>query len=256
MVDDLLPPPTLEERLQSARTRFALLAEVLDLHALGIEHMDHALGPDAARALAETCRQAARGSPRTPRLSPGRATELVECEQNNETETATMSLMRTYRAALTLSQSAFAARLNVPLETYRTWDSGRREPSKEFLSRARTLAAHPDDTVLLSLRVLALMIGVFVSLDATIVANRCFDQRHQPTEHAVHQAFSLTSISTTSPCMRNRSAPRRFNSPSASMTSDSSRRVIGPVPDGALPGRSAGRAQQRQRVDHSDDRNH
>ena len=70
-----------------------------------------------------------------------------------------MSLMRTYRAALTLSQSAFAARLNVPLETYRTWDSGRREPSKEFLSRARTLAAHPDDTVLLSLRVLALMIG-------------------------------------------------------------------------------------------------
>ena len=73
-----------------------------------------------------------------------------------------MSLMRTYRAALTLSQSAFAAQLNVPLETYRTWDSGRREPSKEFLSRARTLAAHPDDTVLLSLRVLALMIGVHV----------------------------------------------------------------------------------------------
>ena len=58
MVDDLVPPPTLEERLRSARTRFALLAEVLDLHALGIEHMDHALGPDAARALAETCRQA------------------------------------------------------------------------------------------------------------------------------------------------------------------------------------------------------
>ena len=54
-----------------------------------------------------------------------------------------MSLMRTYRAALTLSQSAFAARLNVPLETYRTWDSGRREPSKEFLSRARTLAGAP-----------------------------------------------------------------------------------------------------------------
>ena len=57
-----------------------------------------------------------------------------------------MSLMRTYRAALALSQSAFAVRLNVPLETYRTWDSGRREPSKEFLSSARTLAAHQDDT--------------------------------------------------------------------------------------------------------------
>ena len=39
-----------------------------------------------------------------------------------------MSLMRTYRRALGLSQSAFAARLNVPLETYRPWDAGRREP--------------------------------------------------------------------------------------------------------------------------------
>ena len=29
-----------------------------------------------------------------------------------------MSLMRTYRRALGLSQSAFAAQLNVPLETY------------------------------------------------------------------------------------------------------------------------------------------
>ena len=29
-----------------------------------------------------------------------------------------------------------------------------------------------------------------------------------------------------------------------------------PLPDCALPDRSAGRAQQRQRVDHSDDRNH
>ena len=29
-----------------------------------------------------------------------------------------------------------------------------------------------------------------------------------------------------------------------------------PLPDCALPGRSAGRAQQRQRVDHSDDRNY
>ena len=41
-----------------------------------------------------------------------------------------MSLMRTYRAALTLSQSAFAARLNVPLETYRTWDSASRTGSR------------------------------------------------------------------------------------------------------------------------------
>ena len=52
-----------------------------------------------------------------------------------------MSLMRTYRRALGLSQSAFAAQLNVPLETYRPWDAGRREPPpQQLLTRARTLA--------------------------------------------------------------------------------------------------------------------
>ena len=73
-----------------------------------------------------------------------------------------MSLMRTYRRALGLSQSVFAARLNVPLETYRPWDAGRREPPPQLLTRARTLAGYPDDTVLLPLPVLALMIGVHV----------------------------------------------------------------------------------------------
>ena len=73
-----------------------------------------------------------------------------------------MSLMRTYRRALGLSQSAFAARFNVPLETYRPWDAGRREPPPQLLTRARTLAGYPDETVLLPLPVLALMIGVHV----------------------------------------------------------------------------------------------
>ena len=73
-----------------------------------------------------------------------------------------MSLMRTYRRALGLSQSAFAAQLNVPLETYRPWDAGRREPPPQLLTRARTLAGYPDETVLLPLPVLALMIGVHV----------------------------------------------------------------------------------------------
>ena len=73
-----------------------------------------------------------------------------------------MSLMRTYRQALGLSQAAFAAQLHVPLETYRPWDSGRREPPPHLLSRARTLAGYPDETVLLPLPVLALMIGVHV----------------------------------------------------------------------------------------------
>ena len=53
-----------------------------------------------------------------------------------------MSLMRTYRAALGLSQSAFAARLNVPLETYRPWDAGRRKPPPQLVTRARTLAGY------------------------------------------------------------------------------------------------------------------
>ena len=73
-----------------------------------------------------------------------------------------MSLMRTYRRALGLSQSAFAAQLNVTLETYRPWDAGRREPPPQLLTRARTLAGYPDETVLLPLPVLALMIGVHV----------------------------------------------------------------------------------------------
>ena len=58
MASDPASSPTVEEALRSAVARFALLADVLGLQALGIEHMDHALGPDAARALAETCRQA------------------------------------------------------------------------------------------------------------------------------------------------------------------------------------------------------
>ena len=73
-----------------------------------------------------------------------------------------MSLMRTYRRALGLSQSAFAAQLNVPRETYRPWDAGRREPPPQLLTRARTLAGYPDETALLPLPVLALMIGVHV----------------------------------------------------------------------------------------------
>ena len=41
-------------------------------------------------------------------------------------------------------------------------DAGRREPPPQLLTRARTLAGYPDETVLLPLPVLALMIGVHV----------------------------------------------------------------------------------------------
>ena len=55
-----------------------------------------------------------------------------------------------------------ASIVTVPLETYRPWDAGRREPPPQLLTRARTLAGYPDETVLLPLPVLALMIGVHV----------------------------------------------------------------------------------------------
>ena len=47
-------PPTLEETLRWARARFALLSDMLELQAMGAEHADHPLDPDASRALAET----------------------------------------------------------------------------------------------------------------------------------------------------------------------------------------------------------
>ena len=50
--------PTVEEALRSAEARFALLADVLELQALGIERADYPVGREGSRALAETCRQA------------------------------------------------------------------------------------------------------------------------------------------------------------------------------------------------------
>ena len=50
--------PSVEEALRSAAARFALLADVLELQALGIERADQPDGPEGSRALAETCRQA------------------------------------------------------------------------------------------------------------------------------------------------------------------------------------------------------
>ena len=47
-----------EEALRSAEARFALLADVLELQALGIERADQPVCPEGSRALAETCRQA------------------------------------------------------------------------------------------------------------------------------------------------------------------------------------------------------
>jgi len=74
-----------------------------------------------------------------------------------------MSLtLRQCRKALGLSQAQFAAELGVPLETYRTWDSGRRHVRPEVLSRANGCALRHDPHALLPLDTLALMIRVHV----------------------------------------------------------------------------------------------
>ena len=70
--------------------------------------------------------------------------------------------LRECRIALGKSQAAFAARLDVSPESYRTWDAGRRATPPHVMARAKALATHRDEHALLPLPVLALLIGVHV----------------------------------------------------------------------------------------------
>jgi DNA-binding transcriptional regulator YiaG len=70
--------------------------------------------------------------------------------------------LRQCRETLALSQLEFATQLGVPLNTYRTWDSGRRPVRITILARARALAGHADRRAPLSLETLALILGVHV----------------------------------------------------------------------------------------------
>jgi DNA-binding transcriptional regulator YiaG len=70
--------------------------------------------------------------------------------------------LRQCREALALSQASFAAQLGLSLETYRTWDSGRRAVRPEILRRANELALRHDPHTLLSLETLARLIHVHV----------------------------------------------------------------------------------------------
>jgi DNA-binding transcriptional regulator YiaG len=63
--------------------------------------------------------------------------------------------LRQCRDALALSQPSFAAQLGVPLETYRTWDSGRRPVRPDILTRANELALRADPHALRPLEMLA-----------------------------------------------------------------------------------------------------
>ena len=53
-----------------------------------------------------------------------------------------MSELRELRRAIGLGQREFAGLLSVPLETFRPWDSGRREVSIAVLQQAREAVAH------------------------------------------------------------------------------------------------------------------
>jgi DNA-binding transcriptional regulator YiaG len=70
--------------------------------------------------------------------------------------------LRECRRALALSQSIFAAQLGVPIETYRTWDSGRRPVRLDILTRANELALRADPHALRPLEMLARLIHVHV----------------------------------------------------------------------------------------------
>ena len=76
-------------------------------------------------------------------------------------EVMPVSPIRALRLTVKLSQAEFARRLGVSTETYRAWDSDRRQPPSEALDKARTLAAGEDEQRL-GLPALATILGVSV----------------------------------------------------------------------------------------------
>ena len=74
----------------------------------------------------------------------------------------TFLTLRQCRELLAQSQASFATQLGVSLETYRTWDSGRRPVRSEILTRANELALRQNPHALLPLETLARLIRVHV----------------------------------------------------------------------------------------------
>jgi|RhiMetdeSRZDD1v2_1073273.scaffolds.fasta_scaffold23280_4 DNA-binding transcriptional regulator YiaG len=72
-----------------------------------------------------------------------------------------VNALRELRRSIGLKQEEFALLLQVPLETLRTWDSGRRAvPARVFAEAKHVVADRPRQTELLSLDVLARELGV------------------------------------------------------------------------------------------------
>jgi len=82
--------------------------------------------------------------------------------------------LRDLRRATGLGQREFAALLSVPLETFRTWDSGRRQVPAQMLHRARVaVETHARQTELLPLDQLANELHVHIrTLQAAVRTGR------------------------------------------------------------------------------------
>ena len=79
-----------------------------------------------------------------------------------EPSSATPSVLRSIRTRLNLSQAECAAALGVALETFRTWDSGRRTPPTAVVRRAEALTVKRPAHQRLSLQLLANELHVHV----------------------------------------------------------------------------------------------
>lgn len=71
-----------------------------------------------------------------------------------------MPSLRSLRASTKLSQRTFAARLGVPSESYRAWESGRRQPPKDLVSQAARIASVCGTQIPMPLPHLAAVLGI------------------------------------------------------------------------------------------------
>ena len=100
-----------------------------------------------------------------------------------DTPSATPSALRATRARLNLSQAECAVALGVALETFRTWDSGRRPSPPAVVRRAEALTVKRPSHQRLPLHILASELNV-----------------HVPTLRAAARDGRLTATFNPRPC--------------------------------------------------------
>jgi|MDTC01.3.fsa_nt_gb DNA-binding transcriptional regulator YiaG len=114
-----------------------------------------------------------------------------------------MGELRELRRSVGLSQQDCAEVLNVSLETFRTWDSGRRPvPAAEIQRARKTLADHTRQTELLTLQELASELGVHVRtlraaartgrLDTSFSVRSVFGHPRRMASRAAGEKFKRT----------------------------------------------------------------